>query len=100
MHVTFQCYPASRQLTFTCTKCGKPKRKRTLKAACTVNPFNRDASGMVLGPAEVAEQSRQKVAEQVERFMQEPVCVRCEGDMGYRALRDLEKRRADKVRAV
>ena len=90
MRVTFRAYPATVEKTFTCACCGKPKRKRRFTVECTLNPFNTEATT----PAEVSAQSRRQAKAQAARFMAEPWCATCEGDLSYADKRALSDRRA------
>ena len=82
--IRFQVYPAVKKVKFTCIVCEKPNREKTLRAECTLNPFNVDASGIPLSPNAVAQQSRDMVDRSASRFLAKPVCLSCENKMTYR----------------
>ena len=79
----FQSYPAVAEATFTCPACGKPKRKRTFRAECTVNPFNRRPDGEIRTPQEVRQQSREWATQDRDQFMNAPLCAACENGLSY-----------------
>lgn len=89
-HYTFQSYPYSVRKVFTCAHCGKPKRTRTFTAECTLNPWNTEATT----PAEVRQQSKRRATEAADRFMVEPWCSSCEGELSWKDREDLRARRS------
>jgi hypothetical protein len=93
MLMTFQTYPAWETVTFTCTGCGKPKRKRTFRHECTVNPFNKNAAGDVCSPTEVRAQSVALVKRDLQQFRREPLCLKCEDALSYTERKALFSRR-------
>ena len=93
MLMTFQTYPALETAIFTCTGCGKPKRKRTFRHECTVNPFNKNAAGEICSPKEVRSQSAAAAKRDLQQFLREPLCVKCEDALSYTDRKALFARR-------
>ena len=93
MLMTFQIYPASETATFTCSSCGKPKRKRTFRHECTVNPFNKNTDGSICSPNEVRAQSVAAAKRDLQQFLREPLCLKCEDALSYTDRNALFKRR-------
>lgn len=93
MRIDFQTYPYAVTETFDCPKCGKTKRKRTFRAECTVNPFNKREDGQIRTPSEVRAQSRASALREAEQFLSEPLCAACEKELTYAARRALSERR-------
>lgn len=89
--ITFQSYPYAVSKTFDCPECGKTKRKRTFRAECTVNPFNKGDDGNPRTVEQVKAQSKQKATTQAEEFMRAPLCSSCEKDLSFTAKRLLYK---------
>ena len=90
---TFRSYPASAEATFTCSACGKPKRKRTFRHECTVNPFNTKEDGSVRTPEEVRQQSREMAVKERDRFITKPLCRSCEDALSWVEQRTLREER-------
>lgn len=93
MRVDFQTYPYAVTETFDCPKCGKLKRKRTFRAECTVNPFNKREDGQIRTPSEVRAQSRASALRESEQFLSEPLCASCEKELPWKERRELSERR-------
>jgi hypothetical protein len=80
---TFKVCPATAKATFTCPACGKPKRTRTFRVECTVNPFNKHEDGHVRTYTEVSRQSAAQARQKRDEFMTKPLCAKCEDAMSY-----------------
>jgi hypothetical protein len=93
MLMTFQTYPAWETATFTCSGCGKPKRKRTFRHECTVNPFNKNANGEICSPNEARTQSAALAKRDLQQFLREPLCLKCEDGLSYTDRKALLTRR-------
>lgn len=93
IRVTFDTFPATSVSNFTCPKCGKAKRKRTFRAECTVNPFNKNDDGSIKTPSEVRKQSFEKADKERQQFEREPLCTTCEVELSYKERIALGKRR-------
>lgn len=89
----FQAYPAVAEVSFDCPSCGKPKRKRSFRVECTVNPFNRREDGEIRTPDEVRQQSRVEVERRREEFMRKPLCATCENNLSFAEQRRLNAER-------
>lgn len=93
MRIDFQTYPYAVIETFDCPKCGKVKRKRTFRAECTVNPFNKREDGQMRTPSEVRAQSKDQALVERLRFRKEPLCASCENALGWVERQELHARR-------
>jgi hypothetical protein len=91
---TFRTYPYSVKATFTCGACRKAKRTRTFTAECTYNPFNKGDDGHILLPHEVRDQSKAEALGERDKFMREPLCVKCEDALSFKDRAALRQRRA------
>lgn len=91
--ITFQTCPASKTATFTCPSCGKKNRKRTFRHECTASPFNKKPDGSIRSRTEVFAQSYAMAEQDVQQFLREPLCARCEDTLSFADLRALHARR-------
>ena len=90
----FQAYPAVAEVSFDCPSCGKPKRKRSFRVECTVNPFNKNDDGTIKTPDEVYQQSLAKAKQEREEFLRDPLCKTCEDALSWTERGALRDRRA------
>lgn len=89
----FPVYSVTSTATFTCTTCGKEKRKRTFRAECTVSPFNTRPGGEVRTPPEVKQQSHEQAQRWCAEFLREPMCKACEDALTFSERAALSARR-------
>lgn len=91
---TFQSYPASVKVRFSCVLCQKQNRTRTFRRACTVNPFNKNGDGSFRTPSEVRAQSLAGAKADRDVFMRKPVCAACENALTHTERQALHQERA------
>lgn len=96
----FQVCTAAVTATFDCPSCGKTNRKRTLRADCTVSPFNKNEDGSVRTHAEVSKQSQKMALQERDQFMRKPLCATCENRLSYTERRALFEQRRSAEEAV
>lgn len=90
----FEKVTATDRVYFTCSKCGKEKRMRTIHTVQAITPWNIDPkTGIPLTPSQVRLQAEALLKGTVARFLIEPLCEPCEKKTPRSELISLRARR-------